>query len=128
MQEGDAFTLCKVKAGLKLLITAAICSHACPCINATSRLSRHNVCALGRDGWMCSSLEELPALELDTGHPISLQVRLQMMDLSECLPKERVSHREVCRGAGGPHLRHCSRDFFGTGALLAFSPRALSAD
>lgn len=80
------------------------------------------------DRWICSSLEELPALELDTGHPISLQVRLLMMDLSKCLPKERVIHREVCQGMGASHLRHCPRNFYGIGALLAFSPRVLSDD
>lgn len=82
----------------------------------------------GMDGWMDSSLEELPALELDPGHPLSLQVKLQMMDLSECLLKESVSRRGVCRGVRAPHLRHCPRDFFGAGSFLAFLPRALSAD
>lgn len=98
-----------------------------PCTNGSFRLSRHYICALGMDGWMYSSPEELLALELDTGHPASLQVRLQTTDLSECLLKERVSGREVCQGMGAPHLHHCLRHF-GIGALPAFLPRALSAD
>lgn len=127
-QEGeDDFVLCKVKAGWKLLITAAICSRACPCIRASSRLSTPHVHWEGVDGRSHPQRSSL-ALELDAGRPVSLQVRLQTMELSGCLQKERVSGQEACRGVGAPHLRHCPKDDFGIGALLAFSPRALSAD
>lgn len=124
---GDAFASCKIKAGQKLLITAAICSHACPHIRASSKLSTPHVHWEGVDGHGHPQRSSL-ALELDAGRPVSLQVRLQTMELSRCLQKERVSGQEACRGVGAPHLRHCPRDDFGIGALLAFSPRALSAD
>lgn len=133
MQEGDAFMLCKIKAGLKLLITVTICSNAYPCINASSKFSRRYVCALGReggrDGWMDVFIPG-GAPSFGAGHwpTYFLAGQTATTDLSACLPKERVSHREVCRGTGAPHLCHCQRHFFGIGALLVILPRTLSTD
>lgn len=72
------------------------------------------ICWMGR--WMCSLREELPALELNAGHPSSLQVTLKDGPAGVC-PRGGLLTHVIAPGM-----------FLRTGALPAFLPGLLSAD